>query len=121
MEFALPLLYRPGGNVPIYLTDRIILAIRPGVDEIELTALAATHGCTVEPCAWGKNRYRLIVPNARGTAPLAVANALHERQDLIQYAHPDFIVPTVTWLRVAVAASPPALKPPTVIGPEAVA
>ncbi|MBN2561778.1 MAG: S8 family serine peptidase [Phycisphaerae bacterium] len=105
VAFALPLLYRDGSGVPIYMTDEIILAVRPGVSDRQLSDIARLHGCDVRACKWGTGRYLLKVRDTRVTNPLAVANALHEQPALFQYAHPDFFLPKVT-------QSPPVVEDP---------
>ncbi|UCG33567.1 MAG: S8 family serine peptidase, partial [Phycisphaerales bacterium] len=97
VEYALPVLYRPGCEVPIYQTSRVIARFQDGVSEEQIRAWAEAHGCDVERRTRGKNRYLLLVRDVRVTSPLVVANTLHESKRLVEYAHPDFILPKVAY------------------------
>lgn len=97
VAFTLPVLYRPGSDVPIYQTDRIVAVFQPQVTAEQIADVAAQHGCTAVRLERGANRYALIVPNPGDTQVLEIAAALHERADLTRYAHPDFILPKVTY------------------------
>lgn len=103
--YALPLLYRVGSDVPIYPTNRLIVAFRPDLTAAAIRAVAEAAGCDAERCERGINRYILTVRDVRATPPLVVANALHERRDLTVYAHPDFLLPKVAY-------SPPVIQDP---------
>lgn len=92
VAYALPVVREADADVPIYPTNRIILATRGGIAAIAVQALAAAHGCDAQPCERGVGRYRLIVRDTVANDPIAVAAALHARQDLVQYAHPDFFL-----------------------------
>jgi len=105
VAFALPLLYPADSEAPLYMTDRIVLAAKSGVSGEQVGELARSLGCDARPCKWGQNRYLLTVRDTRATDPLATANALHERQDIVQYAHPDFFA-------VKVAMTPPVIEDP---------
>lgn len=96
LAYALPVLYRVGSNVPIYMTDQLVVCLKPGAAQQALKTLADIEGCDMQPCARGQNRYLLRVKDTRTKNPLAIANRLHERRDMILYAHPDFILPKVT-------------------------
>jgi len=103
--FALPVLYRAGSNVPIYQTDRIIVAFKEGVAADEVNRIADSYGCDARARMRGRNRYTFTVRDTQAVSPLAVANALHERPDLALYAQPDFFLPKVAY-------SPPVIDDP---------
>ncbi len=105
IEYVLPLLRLADSGVPIYPTDRLVAALRPGEDAAKLAEFAMANGCELQRCQRGVDRYLLRVRDARAVNPIAVANALHERQDLVSYAHPDFIIPKET-------QSPPVINDP---------
>ncbi len=105
LVFALPVLHLVGSDVPIYQTDKIIVAFRADVDPVTIDEIAKTYDCDIQECQRGKNRYILRLRDTRSTSPLSVANALHERKDLTLYAHPDFFLPKLT-------QSPPVISDP---------
>lgn len=104
-EFVLPLLYRPGCDVPIYPTNRVALRLKDAGKEAALREIAGKFGCAVRKQARGENRYLLIVKDTAAHDPIDVANAIHETDDLVEYAHPDFFLPKVTY-------SPPVIQDP---------
>ncbi len=105
VAFALPVLYRPGSDSPIYQTDRVVAAFRPEVDAARIRALADELDCEALKLSRGVNRWQFVVRAPRGTRTLSVANTLHERPDLARYAQPDFILPKI-------ALSPPVIDDP---------
>lgn len=104
-EYALPVLYRVGSDVPIYPTLRIVTTIVSADAEKALSDFADAAGCTVAKAPRGENRFylRINVPNVETL--FRVANSLHERKDLAQYAHPDFFLPMVAY-------APPVINDP---------
>ena len=104
VAYALPVLWLRDGT-PIYPTDRLVTALKPGADAAELAAFAAAQGCDLEPRPYGVGRFVLRVKDARSADPIAIANELHERDDLVLYAHPDYFAPKVT-------QSPPVILDP---------
>lgn len=96
-EYALPILYRDGSDVPVYLTDRIVLMLKEGADASLLRRFAADNDCDLVPAPRGKNRYYLVVRGVTLEKLLGTANALHEKKDLVEYAHPDFFLPMVAY------------------------
>ena len=105
LDYALPLYYREGSEVPVYLTNRIVLTLASPDAEAALRAFATTNGCTVERASRGENRFFLRVGNVDANKPIDVANALHERKDIVTYAHPDFFLPMVAY-------APPVINDP---------
>lgn len=105
LDYALPLLYREGSDVPIYPTNRIILSLKEGADEAALRDFAGAHGCDVEKVARGPNRYYLVVRDVTTTKPLDVGNLLHEKKELVEFAHLDAHLPMVTY-------APPVIQDP---------
>jgi hypothetical protein len=105
IEYALPIVRLADDGLPLYPTDRLITALRPGEDAGKLADFAAAHGCELRQCERGAGRYLLRIRDTRMTSPIAVANMLHERSELVLYAHPDFIIPKVT-------QSPPVIQDP---------
>jgi hypothetical protein len=95
--YALPVLYRQGGHIPIYQTDRIVLRLKDGADEAALREYAEKNGSALAAAPRGAGRYYLTVRDPHANAPLVVANALHARKELVDYAHPDFFLPMVTY------------------------
>ncbi|MBK9119005.1 MAG: S8 family serine peptidase [Phycisphaerales bacterium] len=95
VAWVLPVLYPSEGGVPFYLTNEVVAGFRPQVTEDEVRALADELGCDVKPLARGNHRYLLVVRDTQAVFPLDVANAVHAREDLALYAHPDFFVPKV--------------------------
>ncbi len=96
-DYALPVLYRDGSDVPIYQTNRIIAALKEGADEAALRAFADANGCDLERVARGPRRYYLVVRDTKTVKPLDVGNLLHEQKGLVEYAHTDFFLPIVTY------------------------
>ena len=45
VRYALAVLYRPGCEIPIYQTDRLVARFRDGVSEEQIRAWADEHGC----------------------------------------------------------------------------
>jgi len=105
VDYALPLVRLADDGVPLYPTDRLIAALRPGEDAEKLADFAAAHGCELRKCERGVGRYILRVRDTRTVNPISVANTLHEKPELVLYAHPDFIIPKVT-------QSPPVIEDP---------
>ncbi len=105
VAYALPLLYRNGSSVPIYPSNRVVVALREGAAVDELRVIADSFGCDVERCRRGPNRFLVTVRDPSAVSPLTVANALHERTDLTAHAHPDFYLPKVAY-------SPPVIEDP---------
>ncbi len=92
VEWALPVLHQPGTEVPIYLTDEIIVRFDPATAPAEAERVIRQAGCSVvrrDPVRTGRLVVR--VTNPMKANPLAVANALHETPG-VRYAHPDFIL-----------------------------
>ncbi|HKQ50575.1 MAG TPA: S8 family serine peptidase [Phycisphaerae bacterium] len=105
VEYALPVVYRAESDVPLYQTNRIIARLRDGADERSLRAFADANGCDIQKAARGEGRYYITLRTARAVQPLTVAAALHEKQELVVYAEPDFFAPMVTY-------SPPVINDP---------
>lgn len=105
VEYALPLVYREGSDVPVYLTDRIVTMLKPGADEAELRAFADQSDLVLERAPRGHGRYYLRVRTVTLDKLLAAANTLHDKNQLVEYAHPDFFLPMV-------ALSPPVIDDP---------
>jgi len=96
VEWALPVLYRPGSETPLYLTDHIVMQFDPGVSEAEALQIIQAAGCEVaRHDARRPGRYVLRIIDVSKNRPLATANALHRTRG-VQYAHPDFILVTRT-------------------------
>lgn len=93
---VLPICYRVGSNFPMYPCNRVVLRLKPGTDVAQINALAQHYGFQVEKRSRGQDRYLLTVPDVDAVNPIALANFLHERNDLTEYAEPDFFLPKVT-------------------------
>lgn len=96
IAYVLPVVRLAGDGTPLYPTDRLVTALKPGADAGRLAEFAAAHDCELQRCRYGVDRYRLRVRDPRTANPIVVANELHELGDLVLYAHPDFIVPKNT-------------------------
>lgn len=105
VKWALPLVYREGSLVPFYMTDRVVIGAQPGAGPDALRALADAHGCELRKLDRGEHRYLLIARDPQATNPIAIANALGELDDLIEYADPDFFAPLTTY-------TPPVIQDP---------
>ena len=105
VKWALPIVYGVDSRVPFYMTDRVVLAAQPGVRFDALEALADSLGCDIRKLERGAARYVLVARDPHLTNPIAIANALSERSDLVEYADPDFFVPLVSY-------SPPVIQDP---------
>lgn len=95
--YALPLIYDADGEMPFYPSDQVIVQLRPDIPQRELLALAARFGCSVEPFPRLKGCYILTVADTRAVQPIALANYLHERGDLTEYAAPNLFAPKITY------------------------
>ncbi len=103
VEWALPVLYRPGSESPLYLTDHIVMQFDPGVSEAEALQIIRAVGCEVaRHDARRPRRYVLRITDVSKNSPLATANALHRTRG-VEYAHPDFILPARTCDAPAIA------------------
>lgn len=92
VEWALPILYQPGSDVPIYLTDQIVLRFDSTVSDAAARKIVAAAGCEVlRHDRRRPDRYVLRVLSPATTSPVASANALHDTPGVV-YAHPDFIL-----------------------------
>lgn len=107
VEYVLPVLYRRGSPVPIYPTDRVVVAFRDAMPDEEVQALAESQGCDATRCERGSNRFILTVRNTKTVSPVAVANWFHERAET-RYAHPDSFLPMVAY-------APPTINDPLYI------
>jgi len=95
VEYVLPLLYLDGEEIPIYPTNRVAIQMRADADSKLLYELASTYGFEVEKRERGLNRYWLSVRDVSRVNPLALANYLHEKTGITEYAAPDFVLPKV--------------------------
>ncbi len=92
VEWVLPILHQPGSDVPIYLSDQLVVRFAPGVRPAVADEIIRGARCeTLRSDERVANRYIVRVRNPRGIEPLTIANALHERADVL-YAHPDFLL-----------------------------
>ncbi len=105
ISYAQPVLYTDDSEVPIYQSDRVIARFRENLTEADVTAVAHALGCDAVRLERGERRYLLVLRDPSGVNGLAVANGLHARPDLVEYAHPDFFLPKV-------AMSPPVINDP---------
>lgn len=105
VDYALPVLYREGSDVPVYLTRRIVTTLASPDAVSALRKFADEHGCDVDKASRGENRYFLRIRDVNANPPLDVANALHERKDIAAYAHPDFFLPMIAY-------APPVINDP---------
>ncbi|MFH1417420.1 MAG: S8 family serine peptidase [Planctomycetota bacterium] len=105
VSFVLPLLYPSGSDVPIYPSNRVIVALQSAAGLAQLEQVAFENNCRIKKCKWGENRFILTVLDTRSVDPLALANTLHEMTALVLYAHPDFFLPKIAY-------APPVINDP---------
>jgi hypothetical protein len=92
---VLPVLYHGEGDVPIYPTHRVIIRLNDINRRGELKAIADHYGCELIEKSRGTNRFVLVIRDTNEVNPVALANWLHERGDLADYAEPALFLPKV--------------------------